>query len=125
LAKRNIKATFFVVGSRVAEDDTYLKEAYASGHQIACHTWSHPPLTTITNQQVVMEAYWCLKAVYDSIGVAPVYFRPPYGDIDARVRAVLQAMGLKVVVWNIDSSKSFNQTTRRMQTLPFPTSRTG
>ncbi|KAJ3316661.1 chitin deacetylase [Blyttiomyces sp. JEL0837] len=39
----------------------------------------------------------------DVTGVAPVCFRPPYGDFDERVLAIMDAMGLTVVWINYDS----------------------
>ena len=45
----NLKTTFFVVGSRVLSRPEMLQAEHASGHQISVHTWSHRPLTTLTN----------------------------------------------------------------------------
>ena len=53
-----------------------------SGHQIAVHTWSHPYLTTLTNEQVIAELGWTKKVIKDILGVTPSYMRPPYGDIE-------------------------------------------
>jgi len=36
-----VKATFFVVGSRVVERPAVLIEEYMAGHEISVHTWSH------------------------------------------------------------------------------------
>jgi hypothetical protein len=33
----------------------------------------------------------------------PTLFRPPYGDINADVRAVTRAMGYRAVMWNVDT----------------------
>jgi peptidoglycan/xylan/chitin deacetylase (PgdA/CDA1 family) len=41
LTPQNIKATFFVVGSRVVENPRVLIEEYMGGHEISVHTWSH------------------------------------------------------------------------------------
>jgi hypothetical protein len=41
LGVQNIKATFFVVGSRVVEFPKVLIEEYMAGHEISVHTWSH------------------------------------------------------------------------------------
>lgn len=65
----------------------------------AVHTWSHPALTTLTNEQIVAELGWCRKAIKDVTGVTPILFRPPYGDIDDRVRAIAKAMNLVPAVW--------------------------
>lgn len=44
LDKENLKATFFVVGSRVLSRPEILQREYMSGHQISVHTWSHNSL---------------------------------------------------------------------------------
>jgi len=68
-------------------------------HQIAVHTWSHPALTTLTNEQIIAELGWTKKIIKDVLGVTPNMMRPPYGDIDDRVRAISLAMGLTPVMW--------------------------
>jgi peptidoglycan/xylan/chitin deacetylase (PgdA/CDA1 family) len=37
-------------------------------------------------------------------GVTPTCWRPPYGDIDDRIRAISQALGLRAVLWQYDSN---------------------
>ncbi|KAF9056679.1 hypothetical protein BJ165DRAFT_1435566 [Panaeolus papilionaceus] len=95
----NLKSTFFVVGSRVISFPATLQAEYAGGHQIAVHTWSHPPLTTLTNEQIIAELGWTKQAIKDVLGVTPNMMRPPFGDIDDRVRAISLAMGLQPVMW--------------------------
>jgi peptidoglycan/xylan/chitin deacetylase (PgdA/CDA1 family) len=73
------------------------------GHEICSHTWSHSALTTLTNEQIIAEIRWTEKAIRDVIGVTPRYLRPPYGDIDDRVRAVVEAAGYRILHWNLDS----------------------
>lgn len=77
LKKNNIKATFFVVGSRITEQPAILKRAYAEGHQIGIHTWSHMNISAHTPQDLIMELKWSIKIINDTIGVVPRYFRPP------------------------------------------------
>jgi hypothetical protein len=99
LTEKNITATFFVVGSRVVDRSNILIEEYMSGHEISVHTWSHPALTSLTNQQIVAELGWTRKIIKDAIGVTPTTMRPPYGDIDDRVRAISLAMGMVPIIW--------------------------
>ena len=47
-----IKATFFVVGARVVSRPDIMIYEYMNNHEISIHTWSHPALTTLTNEQV-------------------------------------------------------------------------
>ncbi|KAJ3085718.1 chitin deacetylase [Physocladia obscura] len=74
LEKADVKVTFFIIGSRLTFDD------------------------------ILGEILWAGKAIQEVIGVFPKYFRPPYGDIDDRVRAVIHSVGLNIVEWNEDSS---------------------
>jgi hypothetical protein len=70
------------------------------GHQISVHTWSHSvPLTALTNEEIVAELGWSRKIIQDTIGVTPLTFRPPWGDIDNRVRAIALSMGLRPIIW--------------------------
>jgi peptidoglycan/xylan/chitin deacetylase (PgdA/CDA1 family) len=95
----NLKSTFFVVGSRAISYPALLQTEFISEHQIAVHTWSHPYLTTLTNDQIIAELGWTKKIIKDVLGVTPNMMRPPYGDIDDRVRAISLAMGLTPVMW--------------------------
>lgn len=45
------------------------------------------------------ELGWTRKSIKDVIGVTPLTFRPPYGDIDDRVRAIALAMGMRPALW--------------------------
>ncbi len=56
-------------------------------------------LTKLTNEQIVAELGWTRKAIQDILGVTPTTMRPPYGDIDDRVRAIALAMGLQPIIW--------------------------
>ncbi|KAI9510516.1 chitin deacetylase [Russula earlei] len=99
MGSQDLKATFFVVGSRVIERPNVLVEEYMTGNEISVHTWSHHPLTSLTNEQIVAELGWTRKVIQTVLGVTPTTMRPPYGDIDDRVRAISLAMGMVPVIW--------------------------
>ncbi|KAI7907617.1 uncharacterized protein BX663DRAFT_463866 [Cokeromyces recurvatus] len=100
----NVKVTFFMVGGQVVKYPEYALRAYQSGHEIAMHTWSHNYMTTLTNEQIVAELKWNELAIKEVTGVSPRYFRPPYGDIDDRVRDVAAALGFIPIIWNHDTN---------------------
>ncbi|KAF9586621.1 chitin deacetylase [Lunasporangiospora selenospora] len=99
LKAHNTKATLFIVGSRAISYPETLKRAYSEGHQIAIHTWSHPSMTSLSNEQIVAELKWTEKAIFSVIGVTPIYWRPPYGDVDNRVRSIATQLGYKTSIW--------------------------
>ena len=119
LNSKDLKATFFLVGPRVISRPEIVVYEHMNGHELGqtqsilttlttyspflsflgVHTWSHPALTTLTNEQIVAELGWCRKAIKEVTGVTPILFRPPYGDIDDRVRAIAKAMNLVPALW--------------------------
>lgn len=56
-------------------------------------------MTNLTNEQIVAELGWTRKAINTFLGVTPTTMRPPYGDIDDRVRAIALAMGMVPIMW--------------------------
>ncbi|KAI8340595.1 hypothetical protein BC941DRAFT_417665 [Chlamydoabsidia padenii] len=104
LDKTNTKATFFMVGGQVAKFPELAQRAYKSGHEIAMHTWSHNYMTSLTNEQIVAELKWNEQVIKEVTGVSPRFFRPPYGDIDNRVRDVAKALGFTAVIWTHDTN---------------------
>lgn len=98
--EQNQEASLFYVGSNVMDWPREAKAGLASGHHIALHTWSHPPMTSLSNQQAFAELYFNIKIVKDVIGVTPRYWRPPYGDIDDRIRFIATQLDLTAILWN-------------------------
>ncbi|MCO5585407.1 hypothetical protein L7F22_039340 [Adiantum nelumboides] len=103
LESQNLKTTFFIVGSRALSRQDLLRYEYMNGHQLSVHTWSHPALTTQTNQQILLELAWTMEVIRQVTGVTPVTMRPPYGDIDDRVRAICKILGLTPIMWTSTS----------------------
>ncbi|KAF9579746.1 chitin deacetylase [Lunasporangiospora selenospora] len=102
LKQNKVPATFFLIGGNVIQNPDIVKRELDEGHHLASHTWSHSALTTLTNEQIVAEMKWTEKAVQEATGVRLKYMRPPYGDINNRVRFVLKKLGYKVVDWTGD-----------------------
>ncbi|RUP43737.1 hypothetical protein BC936DRAFT_136801 [Jimgerdemannia flammicorona] len=75
-----------------------------SGHQIAIHTWSHHVLTSLTNEQIIVELKWTETIIKEVCGVTPKYFRPPQGDYDDRVRSIASQLGYTAILWDLDTN---------------------
>ncbi|KAJ3029794.1 hypothetical protein HDV00_009435 [Rhizophlyctis rosea] len=105
LKQTNQKATLYWIGSNVAAWPKTAQRAVADGHHIAIHTWSHTPLTGLTNEQIVAEFYFTQKIIKEVTGLTVTFWRPPTGDVDDRVRAIAQAMGLQPAdIWQVDTN---------------------
>ncbi len=106
LRAAKVKATFFCNGVNVRANPAAARRAVADGHTIGAHTWAHPWMTrTGTAEQrsqlrADREIWWQVARK----SPAP-FFRPPYGDVDAGVRASAGAEGFAwTVMWDVDPS---------------------
>ncbi|GAA1058190.1 hypothetical protein GCM10017608_05930 [Agromyces luteolus] len=100
LDARRAAATFYVQGSAVARNPGTAARAVAAGHEVANHTWAHPDLTKLTDDQVRDEVRRAQDAIANATGVRATSIRPPYGASNQRVRALVP---LPFVVWDIDT----------------------
>ncbi|KAI8919294.1 hypothetical protein DFJ77DRAFT_453719 [Powellomyces hirtus] len=100
LTAMNLKATFFVAGSPAYFQSAELKALADAGHEIASHTWTHSALTSLTNEQIVAEILYTEAWIVRATGLKPKFFRPPFGDVDDRVRAIIGALGYENILWN-------------------------
>ncbi|RKP17848.1 glycoside hydrolase/deacetylase [Rozella allomycis CSF55] len=104
LVSKNLKATFFLVGAHMVQNPQIVRDLYNAGMEFGVHSWSHHPLTSLTNDQIVAELGFTVQAFQKILGIKPTLFRPPQGDLDDRVRAIAAAMGLRPVMWNLDTN---------------------
>ncbi|MBK5093409.1 MAG: polysaccharide deacetylase family protein [Actinobacteria bacterium] len=97
-------ATFFVCGGWCYANPDLLRMAIGRGFEIANHSFGHPWFTHITNEQIVDELRRTERAVEEVGGIKiAAYFRPPFGDYDARVELVAASIGYPIVLWNRDT----------------------
>ncbi|KAE9400016.1 carbohydrate esterase family 4 protein [Gymnopus androsaceus JB14] len=103
LDSQNQKATFYFIGSNVAQWPLEAQRALTDGHEICAHTWSHPYMTTVASEDAFAELWYSLQMIKLAVGVTPTCWRPPYGDVDDRIRAIANALGLTTIMWKYDS----------------------
>jgi len=103
LKKHNVKATFFVMGSRVKGVPRVARRIADEGHVMGNHTYWHPKLWRQSAGRIRWEALETDHAILEVAGYAPKLFRPPYGALTEELLTQLSAMNYTVVGWNVDS----------------------
>ncbi|SEI04344.1 polysaccharide deacetylase family sporulation protein PdaB [Halobacillus karajensis] len=103
LKQKNVKATFFVMGERVTEYPERLKQIHEEGHVIGNHTWDHPHLPELSDQQMHENIKATSAEIEKVTGVKPDLFRPPFGEIEDRQAALLSGQGYRSILWTADS----------------------
>ncbi|KAJ2963553.1 hypothetical protein NQZ79_g1438 [Umbelopsis isabellina] len=104
LQQQQLTASMFYIGSNVLDWPAGAMRGLRDGHHINVHTWSHQLMTTLTNQEVLAELYYTQKAIKTVVGVTPLYWRPPFGDVDDRVRWIATKLNLTAIIWNLDTN---------------------
>lgn len=101
LQKYGVKATFFCIGQSIVAHPDIVKEAYAAGHLIANHSWSHANMSALSSSRIISEITWTSEAIEQIIGVKPRFFRPPYGAFNSQVLKQADRLGLTTVIWDV------------------------
>ncbi|MGD0401069.1 MAG: polysaccharide deacetylase family protein [Syntrophobacteraceae bacterium] len=98
-------STFCVQGVNARKYPWILRRIVDEGHTLANHTYDHPHLPELTGRQIVRQLRMCQDAVNDALGRQHILtqMRPPYGSLDYRVLAILHALNLEVLLWQVDS----------------------
>ncbi|KAJ7058660.1 carbohydrate esterase family 4 protein [Mycena amicta] len=104
--KNKQPVTHFMIGSNILYQPSQFTRAFQRGDDIAVHTWTHPMMTTLSNEKVVAELGWTMEIIHNSTGGrVPRFWRPPYGDTDNRVSAIAkEVFGLTTIIWNQDTA---------------------
>lgn len=122
LKQENIKATFFVLGSRVDLNPHILKRTYKEGHFIANHGYSHIYSKIYSSTGSVLEEYIKTQdAIKNALGIDynGHLFRFPggstggkYHNLKAEAKMVLEENEVLYVDWNALSQDSAGAKTK-------------
>ncbi|MEU5565920.1 bifunctional polysaccharide deacetylase/glycosyltransferase family 2 protein [Micromonospora musae] len=80
LAKYDVKATFFVMGSQVARHPELVREMSGSGHELGVHTFTHPDLANLPGWRRRLEYAQTQLAMASAAGVETSLIRFPYSS---------------------------------------------
>lgn len=102
LKEKKVPAAFFVTGHYVKSQPELLKRMVNEGHIIGNHSWSHPDMTTVSNEQIREELDKVKSEVTRVTGQKEMaYLRPPRGIFSDRTLKVTRDMGYTNVFWSL------------------------
>ncbi len=104
LARYQARATFFVLGRSAAAHPELVRQEFAAGHGVGNHTWSHRRLTNLSGAQLVAEVNATSTAIRQITGAPVRCLRPPFATVDAASAEQVRALGLRLVLWDIDTN---------------------
>ena len=99
LALREVPATFFLVGSRLAGREDLVRRMAAEGHQIGVHTYDHRAVDGLSRRDFDAQVGKTRAALAAILGDGDYWLRPPYGSLDETTRAWA---GSPLILWSVD-----------------------
>jgi peptidoglycan/xylan/chitin deacetylase (PgdA/CDA1 family) len=113
LQEKGVKATFFVIGQRADEHPEIVRRAWAEGHLIANHTWSHNSLFCfLPPARLRAEIERGSESIRRICGFRPRFFRSPVGLRHPLLAPYLQNAGLEYVSWSIRTRDTLTANSR-------------
>lgn len=104
LKRFETRATFFLTGEWSEANPALVRRMVAEGHELANHTYDHPHLPQIGDQEMLSQLTRTEQSIRRVAGVGLTkYVRPPFGDYNQRVVTLLGKHGYDVVYWSLDS----------------------
>jgi peptidoglycan/xylan/chitin deacetylase (PgdA/CDA1 family)/Flp pilus assembly protein TadD len=103
LQRYGLHGVFFQVGRNVGKAAEQSRRILAAGHALANHSFTHAFLPKLAAAELDHQLTDTNQALDTAVKQRPVLFRPPYGARNDRVLEAASKLGMKTVLWNIDS----------------------
>jgi peptidoglycan/xylan/chitin deacetylase (PgdA/CDA1 family) len=101
LKDNDAKATFFLIGNKVAADPAGAKRIADAGMEIGNHTWEHPNMATIPPEDIAGQFSRANDAITAATGRTPTLYRPAGGLSSDAVRQTAAKFGLAEILWDV------------------------
>ena len=104
LRERGVRATFFLIGSKVSGNEAVLRRMLEEGHALGLHTYSHAgTFPLLSFDKMLADVNEGKRAVESVAGKKISLFRPPFGVTNPTIAKVIRTLGLQTVGWDVRS----------------------
>ncbi len=101
LAKHNIPATFFVVGSNAARHPQMVRELKAAGHAVGNHSFSHVDAWKTSPGLLEHDLSRATDTLSSLLGSSPRWMRPPYGRLTPTMVNWSRRHRQQILLWDV------------------------
>jgi len=104
LAEYGARATFCVLGFHTRRLPRVVRRLVAEGHEIANHSDTHPTLYLRSGEFIAAQVGRAQETIAQTAGIAPRFFRAPYGARWFGLAAAQEKHGLTGLMWTAIAS---------------------
>jgi peptidoglycan/xylan/chitin deacetylase (PgdA/CDA1 family) len=121
LEQKGVTCTFFLTGEFMKKYPEMVRRIVQQGHEVGNHTWSHPRLTTVAqnNRQETRAGMTREKLRSELTRTADYFFqltgrpmakywRAPFGEHNAEIRAWAAELGYRHIGWTVANGQSLD-----------------
>jgi len=101
LARLRLRATFFVLGSRLLTAPDLGRQILAEGHELAVHGWLHRPHLLRAPWRIEPDLARTVEQI-EAVGGRPRFWRPPNGVLTGAGLLAARRHRLQPVLWTVD-----------------------
>jgi peptidoglycan/xylan/chitin deacetylase (PgdA/CDA1 family) len=103
LEQYQVKATFFMIGSRMSKSPDLLKKVYEQKHTLANHSYSHPNFNKLSSEKILEEISSTNIVIKKNTLQDCRLFRAPQGRWSIKLLFKLFRLKMTAVHWSRDS----------------------
>jgi cellulose synthase/poly-beta-1,6-N-acetylglucosamine synthase-like glycosyltransferase/peptidoglycan/xylan/chitin deacetylase (PgdA/CDA1 family) len=108
LERHDVKATFFVIGTRVADRPDLVRRMVAEGHEVGLHTMTHVNLANVPAWRQRLELDQTQLAIAAATGETTDLLRPPFSSLARDLhpsdwQAIEKTRNYRVVLADLDT----------------------
>lgn len=103
LKKHNVKATLFLVGNYIETSPELVERMVEEGHTIGNHTYSHPDMSKISDEESFKKELQSLESLYKETTGQELLkiYRPPQGKYCVSNLEMADKLGYKTIFWSL------------------------
>ncbi len=102
LREENVKATFYLVGSTIEENQGETEKIIQEGHEIGNHTYNHKRMILVSPDFVKNEIETTDELIKKAGYKGEITFRPPFGKKLFALPFYLSEYNRKTITWDVD-----------------------
>ncbi|MBP1991286.1 polysaccharide deacetylase family protein [Paenibacillus eucommiae] len=103
LQNEHVHATFFFDGSWLKQNIETAKLIQDQGHELSNHAYSHKMMSKLSRSKAIEEISKTQELLNKELQVTNTLFAPPSGDFDQETVEIAADLGLRTVLWTLDT----------------------